>query len=58
MTMLRQKMIEDMQIRNLSPHTIDAYVRAVANFAQHFGQSPALLGPEQIRTYRLFLIRQ
>ena len=58
MTMLRQRMIEDMQIRNLSPHTIDAYVRAVANFAQHFGKSPTLLGPEQIRGYQLFLVRQ
>jgi len=51
-------MIEDMQIRNLSPHTIDAYVRAVAKFAQHFGKSPTLLGPEQIRAYQLFLVRQ
>jgi site-specific recombinase XerD len=51
-------MIEDMQIRNLSPRTIDAYVRAVAKFAQHFGQSPTFLGPEQIRAYQLFLIRQ
>lgn len=58
MTMLRQKMIEDMQIRNFSPHTIDAYVRAVAKFSQHFGLSPALLGPEQIRAYQLFLIRK
>ena len=58
MTMLRQRMIEDMQIRNLSPHTIDVYVRAVANFAQYFGQSPALLGPEHVRSYQLFLLHQ
>ena len=29
MTPLRQRMIEDMQVRNLSPHTIDYYVRQV-----------------------------
>ena len=58
MTKLRQRMIEDMQIRNLSPHTIDPYVRAVTKFAFHFGQSPSLLEPEQIRDYQLFLIRR
>jgi integrase/recombinase XerD len=36
-------MIEDMQIRNYSPHTIEAYVRCVAHFAGHFGKSPDLL---------------
>ena len=56
MTVLRQKMIEDMQIRNFSPHTIEAYVRAVAKFSLHFGLSPALLGPEQIRAYQRFLV--
>src|SRR5262245_21816584 len=45
MSALRQKMIEDMQIRNYSPHTIEAYVRCVAHFAGHFGKSPDLLYP-------------
>jgi Phage integrase, N-terminal SAM-like domain len=39
-TPLRQRMIEDMKIRNLSPHTINAYVERVAAFAKHFGKSP------------------
>jgi hypothetical protein len=39
-TPLRQRMIEDTKIRNLSPHTIQAYVDRVAAFAKHFGKSP------------------
>jgi len=55
MTPLRLRMIEDMRIRNLSPPTQKAYIEQVARFARHFGQSPELLGPPEIRTWRLHL---
>lgn len=58
MTPLRQRMLEDMQVRNLSPHTQRAYVESVARFARHFGRSPADLGPEEIRTYQVYLIQE
>src|SRR5881296_1753573 len=58
MTPLRQRMLEDMQIRNDSPHTIDGYVRYVAQFAKHFHTSPERLGAEHIRTYQLLLLQQ
>jgi integrase/recombinase XerD len=57
MTPLRQRMIDDMRMRNLSKHTQEAYVRAVAKFAQHFGKSPEQLDRGHIREYLLHLIR-
>lgn len=58
MTPLRQRMIEDMKIRNLSPRTQERYVQQVAQFARHFKKSPELLGPEQVREYQLFLVNE
>jgi integrase/recombinase XerD len=57
-TTLRQRMLEDLQIRNYAPTTVTAYVRGVAEFAKHFGKSPDQLGAEQIREYQLFLIKE
>ena len=58
MTPLRQRLLEDMQVRNLSPLTQRAYVEHVARFARHFGQSPARLGPEEIRAYQVYLTHE
>ena len=55
-TPLRQRMIEDMAIRNMSPLTQAAYVRAVANFAIHHGLSPDKLTFEDVRKYQVHLI--
>jgi integrase/recombinase XerD len=55
MTRLRQRMIEDLQIRNYAPRTIQIYVDRVARFAQHFGQSPDRLDLDEIRAFQLFL---
>jgi integrase/recombinase XerD len=48
-------MLEDMQVRNLSPHTQAAYVQQVSLYARKFGKSPEALGPEDIRAYQVYL---
>ena len=58
MSPLRRRMIEDMQIRNLTPNTQRVYVANVFRFACHFRKSPDLLGPADIRTYLLHLTRE
>ena len=58
MTSLRQRFIEDMQIRNLAVNTQFYYVQQVSRFARHFNKSPLLLGPEQIRAYQLYLTNE
>jgi len=58
MTSLRQRFIEDMQIRNLAVNTQESYVLQVSLFARHFQKSPELLGPEQIRAYQVYLTNE
>ena len=52
---LRRRMIDDMTLRNVTPTTIQAYVRCVARFARYFHCSPERLGPEHVRAYLLHL---
>ena len=58
MTSLRQRFIEDMQVRNFSLVTQASYTREVSGFARYFNKSPALLGPEQIRAYQVYLTNE
>ena len=58
MSPLRRHMIEDMQIRNLTPNTQRAYVEQVVRFARYFRESPDHLGPPEIRTYLLHLAQE
>lgn len=57
MTPLRQRMLEDMGIRNLAENTQSSYLQQVALFARHFHRSPEALGPEQVRAYQIHLIQ-
>ena len=58
MASLRQRMLEDMQVRRLSACTQRTYVETVARFARYFDRSPARLGPEQIRAYQVYLTNE
>jgi integrase/recombinase XerD len=58
MTPLRQRMLEDMQIRNFSENTRQSYLQQVSLFARHFRRSPEGLGPENIRTYQVYLTNE
>ena len=55
MTPLRRRLIEDMMVRNFAPATQDTYVHQVSMFARYFGRSPEMLGPEEIRSYQVYL---
>jgi integrase/recombinase XerD len=58
MTSLRQRMTEDMQVRNLALNTQTCYVQQVSLFARHFDKSPEQLGPDEIRAYQVYLTNE
>ena len=58
MTSLRQRMTEDMQVRNLALNTQECYVQQVSLFARYFDQSPERLGPEEVRAYQVYLTNE
>jgi len=58
MTRLRQRMIEDMEIRNLSPNTQLAYLQQVSSFAKYCQRSPEVVGPEEIRGYQVYVTNE
>jgi integrase/recombinase XerD len=57
-TQLRKMMLEELQRRNYSQTTVNSYLKIVESFAKHFGRSPDQLGPEQIRTYQVYLLKE
>jgi integrase/recombinase XerD len=58
MTALRQRMLEDMQLRRFSPHTVQAYLRAVAQLAQFYKRSPDQISQEEVRAFLLDVVKR
>jgi len=58
MTNLRQRMIEELRLRNSSEETIRSYIGCVHRFANHYGKSPDQMSAEPVRSYLLFLLER
>lgn len=58
MTRLRKMMLEELERRNYSAGTTRRYLRFVERFARHFGKSPDKLGPDHLRSYQAYLLRE
>jgi len=55
-TPLRQRMIDDLKLRNYSPRTIETYVAHIARFSVFYSCPPEKLGSEEVRRYQLHMI--
>jgi site-specific recombinase XerD len=55
MTVLRQKMLEDMQLHGFAVRTQEAYLLAVRQLAKYYRKSPDQIEEEELRQYFLFL---
>jgi integrase/recombinase XerD len=58
MTKLRQRMMEELQLRNSSEETIRSYISGVKRFAAHYRKSPEQMSAEDVREYLLYLRNQ
>ena len=57
MTPLRQRMLDDMSIRNLAENTQLSYLQQVSAYAKFFDRSPDKLGPQEVRAYQIHLVQ-
>jgi len=57
-TRLRKMMLEELQRRNYSAITTRKYLKVVTDFSKYFGRSPDRLGPNELRTYQAYLLRE
>lgn len=55
MTPLRQRMLNDMQLRGLAPKTQESYLYAVRKLAEFYDKSPDQVTEEELRDYFLYL---
>lgn len=55
---LQDRMKMDMELKNLSPKTIQCYLGCMRSFTKYYGKSPLELGDEDIRNYLHYLLKQ
>jgi len=58
MTELRQRMTQELRLRNFADNSIRSYIRAVRQYAEYFARSPDLLNQEHLRKYLLYLLEE
>ncbi|MCB2341116.1 tyrosine-type recombinase/integrase [Clostridium estertheticum] len=58
MSVLREKMKMDMELKGYSPKTIKNYIGHVSNFAKYYNKSPELLREKEIREYLHYCITE
>ena len=51
-SLLRQRMLDDMRMRKLTPKTQSAYIRAVCRFTRYLGRAPDTATVEDLRNYQ------
>ena len=57
MTPLRQRMLEDMAVRNFAENTQSAYLQQIVSYAKHFHRPPEELGLDEVRDYQVHLTK-
>lgn len=58
MTQVRKMMLEELERRNYSQRTVEAYVSTITDLARYFKRSPDQLQPEHVREYQAYLFRE
>lgn len=58
MTQPLEKMLEELQRRNYSSKTTYVYLKTVRDFGKHFHRRPEKLGPNELRRYQVFLLKE
>ena len=58
MTKVRQRMMEELRLRNSSEETIRSYIESVKRFARYYDKSPDQMNAEQVRSYLLYLLEE
>ncbi len=58
MTILRQKLLDELEVRGLSRNTQESYIGYVSRLARHYGRSPDKISDDELRAYLLLLLRE
>jgi site-specific recombinase XerD len=58
MTILRQKLIDEIQLRGFSPRTQETYVSCVTGLAGFYRRAPDQINDDELKAYLLYLLRE